>query len=182
MKGVDADELVRLALERGGSVTPVNGEVLGVARKDRPSRRKRKPKAPPVEADNEPREPGSVICHGTILGRAVPWKAPTVSRAGGVVHGRDYKRFVAWQAEVRRQAAPLMGRRRPYGGPVALEMTFYLNPRGGTPPDPTNLQKSTEDAMQGILFVNDRQVQEVTSRRVVDRSQEQRVEFVVRAI
>ena len=129
-------------------------------------------------------EPETVICEGEIFGRAVPWKAPSLGRNGGVNYsGRDYQAFTAWKESIKRQAAVLMRRTRPYGGPVRLYATFYLAP---TPephiPDRTNLLKAFEDGLQGVVYPNDRWVCGGPGDRVISATERERVEFRVVAV
>ena len=140
--------------------------------------------------DDTPREPGSIVCEGVIEGRAVPWKEPVAvgkKAFHAVVHNgsrrsRDYLRYVGWKAEVGRQARPLMGRRLPYGGRVSLGVVFYIHPGRGKPPDRSNLLKAFEDALEGIVYRNDTQIDGGHTARVIDRQERQRVEFTVRAL
>ncbi len=152
-------------------------EYLSLVRQPAPRRRGRS-EPPPAEPDAAP---GVVICSGVIEGRAVPWKAPHTSRRGGCVPTRDYKRYTTWLGTVRAGAKRLMGRKRPYGGPVEMEVTYYLAPRPGTLPDTSNLTKAFEDALQGVVYRNDGQVCRVVAARVVTSEEPERVEFVVRA-
>jgi len=46
---------------------------------------------------------------------------------------------------------------------VHLRFAFWRNTADGKPADVTNLQKSTEDALQGVLLKNDSQVSAVSS-------------------
>lgn len=107
-----------------------------------------------------------------------PWKVPpfTPARKGTKIFvkaGRDeglhsYKQAV--KEYIEKQPHEMID------GPVELEMWFYRNiPEYTTPQgrrarkheaDTTNLQKSTEDALQGILYANDKDVVKVSSLRV----------------
>lgn len=55
---------------------------------------------------------------------------------------------------------------KPTAKPVYLRFAFWRNTTDGKPADVTNLQKSTEDALQKVLFKNDRQVIAVSSTLV----------------
>jgi Holliday junction resolvase RusA-like endonuclease len=111
---------------------------------------------------SEPLPPGTVIADFEVPMRPVPWSAPHVNTNGPAFKN---PRLRAWQAEVSRCAAEAMVGRRPYGGAVKLVAEFYLSPRGGSPPDTSNLTKSLEDACQGHVIVNDRCVVRVESER-----------------
>lgn len=105
-----------------------------------------------------------------------PWKVPPISvgRKGGKVFpqvGRDEGLFVykeSVKGALAREETHLIE------GPVALYMWFWRNmakvagkSRRHTA-DTTNIQKSTEDALQGILFPNDSEVKSVFSTVVAE--------------
>ena len=139
-----------------------------------------KVKLPEPEVD---REPGPrLICKGVVLGRAIPWKSPRVSQSGGVIMTRDYKSYVKWKQTIATQARLDMGRRKMYGGPVALKLTFYLRPTGRTRPDLDNIQKCFSDGLQKIVIHNDVEVHKVESERVMSATEPQRVVYEVWAI
>lgn len=139
------------------------------------ARRRPAGRAEPAELEPE----GTLICEGFIAGRPTPWKAPTLGRNGGTVRTRDYKTYKAWQEWVALQAKLLMGRRRPYGGPVALSARFVLAPRPGKPPDRSNLLKSFEDALEGIVIRNDTQIIDGPTTRAITDTEPQGVRFRV---
>lgn len=129
---------------------------------------------------------GQVVAEGVVEGRAVPWKSPTLAsngRGGLRVdrHARGYSDYLAWKQEVALRAAQYRPRGGPYGGEVELQATFYLRTRSGTVADTTNLMKSFEDALQGVIYQNDRQVVATRARRITSRTERERVEFVVLA-
>jgi Holliday junction resolvase RusA-like endonuclease len=139
---------------------------------------------------------GTVIAEGTVPGRAVSWKAPAVTRAGKVISWdtgsnanlnrkvRSYKSFVCWVQLVQLHLKTISRRRRPYGGPVELWATFYLRPMSNDrqSPDLCNAVKAFEDAMQGIVIINDSQVMRHRTDRVMSAQQAERVEFRVIAL
>jgi Holliday junction resolvase RusA-like endonuclease len=148
-----------------------------------------------LDDDSDLIEPsGVVLARGVVEGKAVSWKAPPIIRersATGhkgkrrVAHwDRDYKRFTGWIAEVKLQAEPCtIGRRGVYGGPVKLRVVFYVHcQREQWEPDTTNLVKAFEDALQGVVYANDRQVKETHARKITDKSEAERVEFEVTAL
>jgi Holliday junction resolvase RusA-like endonuclease len=118
--------------------------------------------------------PGTLLVHFEVGMRPVPWKSPTVTRSGVSFKDANLKR---WQKEVRDSGARAM-KGGPYSCRVELVMDFHLTPRAGSAPDVSNLTKATEDALQGPVIVNDRQVGKITSRRV-DRSDRDRAEIWV---
>lgn len=138
-----------------------------------------------VKAKAEPVElaaPGTVVAEGSIRGRAVPWKAPTLGRNGGAVRTRGYVQYKTWQEAVGLVAATQRRLRRPYGGAVRLEVTYYLAPRPGSLPDTSNLTKAFEDALQGVVIRNDTQVVGHCTRRVVSSQEPERVVYRVVAV
>lgn len=110
-----------------------------------------------------------------------PWKAPEVGigRKGGKAFPTVYKsaELVMYQESVRDELQTLHEKSPlPYYDGDDIEITFYLwrridsyvNEATGRrvtkhKADATNLQKSLEDACQGILFKNDNQVQSITT-------------------
>ena len=108
----------------------------------------------------------TLIFEGMVVGRAVPWKAPNVTRRGTF---RD-KKVKKWQSHVKWQTLQYK-QGEPYDGPVMLDLKFIMRGRSGLLPDLTNLTKALEDVLQGIVYVNDRQVcKQVTERIVGDKS------------
>jgi Holliday junction resolvase RusA-like endonuclease len=111
----------------------------------------------------EPAEAAPVAVEFAVTGvRPVPWKAPMVTKRGTY----KSKKVRDWQSTISRQARLAMGSRMPMSGPVALTFCFHLGPRDGTPPDLSNLVKAAEDAIQGVVILNDRQVQRIISERI----------------
>jgi len=113
---------------------PPGAKILGIA-------------LPPRLATTYPS--GSVIAEFSVPGRPVPWSVPPKLR-------RKSRRLVAWQRCVNLAARVAMAGRLPHDGPVEWWMVFCLcrKPWGDT----INLAKATEDALEGVVFVNDRQV------------------------
>lgn len=142
----------------------------------------------PVEADDV-LPPQTVIAEGTVEGRAVPWTAPTITKHGGIVmsdrtsRGRAYLRFNDWRTKVTQEAKQALKRRRLYGGPVMIEATYYLCPKGNLAvPDLDNLNKAFSDALQDAVIVNDSQVVANRTARVLTAEEPERVDFRVIAI
>lgn len=98
-----------------------------------------------------------------VGGRAVPWKVPDVriSRRGGSYTEKNEK-LCAWQDNVRAECRAAWGNGRPaYEGPVGITLQFFVHApckRALKTADLTNLVKSTEDGLQGIVIKNDTQV------------------------
>lgn len=101
--------------------------------------------------------PGTLIMCCRIPLRAVPWSAPTVIHGGKPYKGR---RLVKWQQAVavfaRTSLTSWVPGDMPYDGPVQVDVmaTFAKGPL----PDATNVLKAIEDAIQGVVILNDRQV------------------------
>lgn len=110
-----------------------------------------------------------------------PWESPTAMvgrRAGGT-----FARLIS--SDKQRAFQEAVKETFPEQNPNAekssidLDVTFYFwrqipiyettgrkTQKGGQVADATNLQKALEDALQGLLYVNDRQVKKVTSQIV----------------
>lgn len=116
-------------------------------------------------------EPGSWVLTGI---NPIPWRAPEVSvgKKGGKFVPRVYKHETvrAYQEAV---ADEIRRAYEPTPSTCELEVEFYfwrqLDSPNSKKVDATNLQKSTEDALHGLLFENDQKVQRVTST-IVEQS------------
>lgn len=115
-----------------------------------------KVKLPPAPSATYPS--GSTIARFSVPGRPVPWSVPPKLR-------RKSPRLVAWQRSVRLWAGSEMAGRLPHDGPVRLHVVFHLL-RGKRPGDTSNYFKGTEDALQGVVFLNDTQVVETSALRI----------------
>ncbi len=96
-------------------------------------------------------ELGTVLFRLELPFRAVPWKASEVTKHGT----HRLKRLRQWQNTVAQYARLQWGNREPYGGPVTIWCRFTF--AKGPLPDAVNLLKAVEDALQGIVIINDRQ-------------------------
>ncbi len=104
--------------------------------------------------------PGTILAEFVINERAVPWKAPTITRRGGTP--KD-PRLIAWQQLVFITAANSRVSRKLYEGPAEVEITVsFLR---GPWPDLTNCQKAIEDSLQGSVIANDRKVSKICTER-----------------
>lgn len=118
-----------------------------------------------------------------IPGKAAPWSAPTVRMRRGRNITRSNPRMKAWQEAVHYNAKAAMNGRPPLEGPVELKVVIWVSPpkswskekrkdalagliRPAVRPDRSNILKALEDAMQGALYLDDKQVVEgPTSKR-----------------
>lgn len=107
-----------------------------------------------------------------------PWTAPTASvgRSGGRAFVRMHKSEAlrVYQEAVKAEFRRLRPELEPTSAPI--ELTFVLwrqrtqyqdsakRTRTKNAADATNMQKALEDALQGVLFENDRQVVSVCTR------------------
>lgn len=99
--------------------------------------------------------PGTEIARFRVAARPVPWSVPNIRGKRTCKN----KRLLAWQAKVATAARLAMDGRTPYYGHVKILLRFALVPaNNGSEPDWTNLAKGTEDALQDIVFGNDRKV------------------------
>lgn len=108
-----------------------------------------------------------MICRWFSTLNPEPWTSPSVSvgRKNGKPFPRVYKnaKLRNYQEAVKEELEAALQLERPVVEPIALRFLFSRDTTGGQPVDATNLQKSLEDALQGILFKNDSQVIQVSS-------------------
>jgi Holliday junction resolvase RusA-like endonuclease len=93
---------------------------------------------------------------------------------GKVVTMDDCRRNRDWRAVVALAAREAMGGRPPLDGPLEVELRFVVprpRVRAAAPPYPTTkpdvlkLARSTEDALSGVLYVDDAQTIELHARK-----------------
>lgn len=124
------------------------------------------------------KEPPALLPAGTVLlrldipQRAVPWSAPMIGK------GRPVKntRLIAWQQAVRLFASTGRVVREPYEGPVEVRVVARF--AKGPLPDATNCLKALEDALQGVVFANDRQVFRNSCERTASGRDNVRIEVL----
>lgn len=94
-----------------------------------------------------------------------PWTAAQVGIVGKHAQAFPNEKLVAYQNAIAEEVEQRMEAwsMEPMLVEVTLGFTFWRSTTGGQPADATNLQKGTEDALQGYLFPNDSQVKSVTS-------------------
>lgn len=106
----------------------------------------------------------------TVPGRCVP--APRMTRFGRrsprVMKYMEYREAVAWAAKSA-GVKPI-----PKGQPVEVEITICMNQRGNYG-DLDNYQKTILDALNGIAWADDRQVEVITASRLWVKGEEKTV-------
>ena len=110
----------------------------------------------------------------TIPGRPVPKQRPRMGPNGHVYtpkNCREYEKKVA--------ATAYTVFRRPYAGPVALEVNFFLTSRPG---DLDNYVKAVSDGLNRIAYQDDRQVVELKAKLTVMKGISERAEVTIRAL
>jgi len=110
-----------------------------------------------------------------IPGRPVP--AVRMTQRGKFV-SRAAQRYLAYKNQVAWFAK--QARIRPVEGPVEVEGVVYIH--GGREGDVDNYCKTLLDALNGIAWVDDRQVRRATvEKRKVDTAKEERAEIIIRS-
>lgn len=109
----------------------------------------------------------------TVLGRPVGKERARVvnGRAYTPERTRDYERMVGTYAALTLRDQPMLT------GDISLSIRVYVS--GGTFADVDNYAKSISDAIQGVLFENDKQVSELHVTRYACRRGDERIEVVV---
>jgi Holliday junction resolvase RusA-like endonuclease len=111
-----------------------------------------------------------------VAGTPVPWSVPKIFRFGG---SKKNPKLQAWQDTVTKAARLAWGPFEPHAGPVSLSLLFHLpkvhatdiglvvptikrnavtdkhTKRGLAIADLTNLAKAVEDALAGVVMVDD---------------------------
>ena len=100
-----------------------------------------------------------------------PWEAPTGEARRRKAPAKGFfVQMVSSGKQRSYQTAVRDAMEETYGKPdlatVDIDLSFFFWRQKSNIADATNLQKSTEDALQGILFKNDRQVKRVSSEIV----------------
>ncbi|MDO7787891.1 RusA family crossover junction endodeoxyribonuclease [Desulforamulus aquiferis] len=110
----------------------------------------------------------------TVPGRPVPKQRPRMGKGGIVYTPKNCREY---EGKVAKTAHTIF--RRPYAGPVALEVNLFLASRPG---DLDNYVKSISDGLNGIAYLDDRQVVELKAKLTVQRGLPERAEVTVTAI
>lgn len=95
-----------------------------------------------------------------VRGVPVPKARPRVTRSG---HTYTPARTAAWEEQIAWAATAAMKGRAPIDGPVFAEFSF-AGARSNA--DLSNLQKAVEDACNGILYFDDKQIEDIHVRRI----------------
>lgn len=113
----------------------------------------------------------------TVPGRPVP--AARMTRRGKWIK-RNAQRYLAYKDMVRWTAWEVMRKKEipPFEGPVGVEIHAYI--AGGRMGDIDNIEKTVFDGMNGIVWHDDRQIEEVHAYR--HKGKPQRTEVRVWAL
>lgn len=87
---------------------------------------------------------------------------------------RDYENYIKGQAKS--QLAAICGPNLPISGDVHIRLTFYF--KNNVRPDLTNLPKSVCDALNGVLWKDDRQITKCTLMVLQDKDERVIVEVI----
>ena len=120
--------------------------------------------------------------HLIIPGRVVSEnRALRFSVVHGHVHTYRTRECTAYQEQVQWFGRRAMGRREPLDGYLAVSLTLIAPNRSGLP-DADGIAKAPLDALQRILWANDRQIDDLRIRRLIVPGQEHRLEVAVRRL
>jgi hypothetical protein len=112
--------------------------------------------------EDEVTDPKTIMIEGV---NPVPWKAADVSlgKKGGRLVARGTKPLILdqYQEQIQDEISENYPNLEPTSEESELWFWFWRSTANGQPADATNLQKSLEDALQGMIFVNDRQIKKV---------------------
>ena len=96
-----------------------------------------------------------------------PWRTPGIPKRGYPVKDGKLQAYQdALADEIVEQNKVTM-----HDGFLVVEFYFWRNTQFNKPADATNCQKATEDALQGILYLNDKKNRRVTSE-IIEQSTE----------
>lgn len=110
----------------------------------------------------------------TIPGRPVPKQRPRVGQNGNIYTPKNCREY---EKKVAATAHTIF--RRPYAGPVALEVHFFLTCRPG---DLDNYVKAVSDGLNRIAYQDDRQVVELKAKITVRSGIQERAEVTLTAL
>lgn len=121
-----------------------------------------------------------------------PWTAPesAIGRKGGKMFTQHYQSagLKAYQEAVKEEIVQQNGHVHMFEGPLVVEFFFWRNTDNGevdsrkmvrNEADATNMQKACEDALQGILYGNDKS-NRIVSSYVVDVGREVQPHIAIR--
>lgn len=106
----------------------------------------------------------------TVPGRPIPCPRPRVTRKKTYLPAK----YKAWRDEVKVLARQAFLGKEPWEGPVGLVVCFY-GAHGSS--DIDNLLKGVMDALEGIIYLNDRQVKRVRMQCVPSKEPETWIEI-----
>lgn len=105
-----------------------------------------------------------------------------VGRVGGFVRMFTPEKTVKYESTVAMFAGQAMGDRNLFDGPVSLELVLYMGVPASwsakkqgmalsgeiiptTKPDASNVLKAVEDAMNGIVYLDDKQISDLSVKK-----------------
>lgn len=110
----------------------------------------------------------SVAIKFTVAGNPIPKaRARVTLRRGGKATAYTPSRTKGWENEVAQAAFLAMAGRRPFDGPVAVELWLWRGDRRRA--DGDNMEKAVLDACNGVVWQDDDQVLEMHRYKVFDR-------------
>ncbi|WP_213996426.1 RusA family crossover junction endodeoxyribonuclease [Tepidanaerobacter syntrophicus] len=112
---------------------------------------------------------GKTTFRVTIPGRPVPKGRPRLGKNGNVytpARTKQYEQLVGWKVkEVVR---------KPFTGDVAMDIKVYIKCQCG---DLDNLEKALLDGMNGIAYIDDKQVAALAIQRFKDKNERVEIEL-----
>jgi len=97
------------------------------------------------------------LLHFTVRGQPIPKARPVVANRRAFTPSKT----VAWEQQVAWAARELMRDQPPLTDDLTVQLVFYR--KGKRRADIDNLSKSILDAMNGIIFNDDRQIVQLTA-------------------
>jgi len=102
----------------------------------------------------------------TVPGRPVP--AARMTRRGKYIK-RNAQRYLAFKDSVGWAARNALKKQQPFSGNVSVEIWAYI--AGGRPGDVDNIAKAILDGMNGVIFFDDVQVDNLFVHRMIGKPQ-----------
>ncbi len=113
------------------------------------------------------------ICNFSVPGRAIP----AVRMTQRSKYTRQAKRYLAYKNQIAWTARSNYSN-KPVSSDIGINLNIYL--KGGNQGDIDNYFKSVSDSLNKIVYIDDRQVKEMSARKLdCECETEERVEVVV---